>query len=127
MKIRLGSFLMSFILLISVLFVAAPTVQADSSLKTSEKCVDLIKEFEHFSKYAYYDYSQWSIGYGTACNKSDYPNGITREKADELLRAHLATLEKNINKFAKNNKLNVQSEAAFIIFLHLNRFKTLPF
>ena len=127
MKIRLGSFLMSFILLISVLFVAAPTVQADSSLKTSEKCVDLIKEFEHFSKYAYYDYSQWSIGYGTACNKSDYPNGITSEKADELLRAHLSTLEKNINKFAKNNKLNVQSEAAFIIFLHLNRFKTLPF
>ena len=107
MKIRLGSFLMSFILLISVLFVAAPTVQADSSLKTSEKCVDLIKEFEHFSKYAYYDYSQWSIGYGTACNKSDYPNGITREKADELLRAHLATLEKNINKFAKNNKLTL--------------------
>ena len=107
MKLRLGSFLMSFIILLSVLSGTMPAVRADSSLQTSETCVELIKEFEGFNKYAYFDYSQWSIGYGTACNQSDYPDGITREKADELLRAHLATLEKNINKFAAKNGLTL--------------------
>ena len=105
MRIRLGSFLMSFILLISVIFGIVPVAYADSSLSTSKTCVDMIKEFEGFNKYAYFDYSQWSIGYGTACNKSDYPNGITREKAEELLKKEIASLEKNINKFAKNNNL----------------------
>ena len=107
MRMRLGSFLMSFIILVSVLFGAAPAAHAASGLETSDKCIDLIKEFEGFNKYAYFDYSQWSIGYGTACNKSDYPNGITRDKADELLKDHLNTLEKNINKFAKNNGLTL--------------------
>ena len=107
MKIRLGSFLMSLIILLGVLFLSVPTVYAQSDLTTSEECISLIKEFEGFSKNAFFDYSQWSIGYGTACNKSDYPNGITREKADELLRANLATLEKTVNKFAKSNGLNL--------------------
>ena len=105
MRIRLGSFLMSFILLISVIFGIVPVAYADSSLSTSKTCVDMIKEFEGFNKYAYFDYSQWSIGYGTACNKSDYPSGISREKAEELLKKEIASLEKNINKFAKNNNL----------------------
>ena len=105
MKLRHGCFLMSFILLISLFLGAAPAVKAESNLTISEKGISLLKEFEGFSKDAYFDYSQWSIGYGTACNKDEYPEGITREKADELLRAYLVNLEKNLNKFADNNNL----------------------
>ena len=107
MRLRLGSFLMSFIILFSVLFGTAPMVHADSTRTTSEDCIELLKEFEGFSKNAYYDYSQWSIGYGTSCNKEDYPNGITEEKADELLRQHIQTLEKTVNRFVNNNGLTL--------------------
>ena len=110
MKLRLGSFLMSFVLLISVFLGAAPVAKADSGMTISDQGIRVLKEFEGFSKYAYFDYSQWSIGYGTACNKDDYPNGITLEKADELLRAYLVNLEKNLNRFANNNNLNLSQQ-----------------
>lgn len=110
MKLRLGSFLMSFILLISVFLGAVPEAKADSAMTISENGLNVLKEFEGFSKYAYFDYSQWSIGYGTACNKDDYPDGITREKADELLRTYLVNLEKNLNKFADNNNLKLSQQ-----------------
>ena len=62
---------------------------AKSSYETSEACIQLIKDFEGFAKYPVKDYTQYSVGYGTACGEDDYPNGITEEEADALLREHL--------------------------------------
>lgn len=67
-------------------------------LRTSENCIQFIKQYEGFCKYAIWDYGQYSIGYGTRCDPSDYPNGITEEEADYLLRVMLMDFEKVIEK-----------------------------
>ena len=50
------------------------------TLKTSEACIQFIKDHEGFSKFAYWDYGQWTIGYGTRCEKDEFPDGITEEE-----------------------------------------------
>ncbi len=67
-------------------------------LKISENCVNFIKAHEGFMKYAYWDYSQWTIGYGTRCDPDDYPNGITEEEADYQLRVMLKDFENTVDK-----------------------------
>ena len=86
---RILSFLLAAVMILGLFAVAVPEVSAANAMKTSENCIELIKEFEGFSARAFYDYNQYSIGYGTACKYNEYPNGITQEKADELLRAEL--------------------------------------
>ena len=68
-------------------------------MKTSQKCVDFIKRMEGFLKYPIWDYAQWSVGYGCRCNKGDYPNGITKEEAEQLLKKELANTEAVVNRF----------------------------
>lgn len=60
-------------------------------LRTSERGIAFIKMHEGFVRKAQPDYTQYSIGYGSHCNPADYPNGITREQADELLRQIIET------------------------------------
>lgn len=106
MRFRLKSFLVSAIVIVGVLLSVTPSVYA-ATMYTSEDCISLIKEFEGFKKMPYFDHLQWSVGYGTACNKEDYPNGVTLDEADQLLRDHVATLEEKLNRFAKKNKLTL--------------------
>lgn len=68
-------------------------------MKTSQKCVDFIKRMEGFLKYPVWDYAQWSVGYGCRCGKDDYPNGITEEEAERLLKKELANTEAAVNRF----------------------------
>ena len=58
-------------------------------LRTSERGIAFIKKQEGFVKYAVWDYHQYSIGYGSHCDRTDFPNGISHEEADELLRLEL--------------------------------------
>lgn len=67
-------------------------------MRISEKCIQFIKLYEGFCKYAIWDYGQYSIGYGTRCDPDDYPNGITEEEADYLLRLMLKDFEKVVEK-----------------------------
>lgn len=65
---------------------------------TSEQCVEKIKAFEDLRLTAYTDISgKWYIGYGSTCELSDYPNGITEETAEKLLRKDLAVAEETVN------------------------------
>lgn len=68
-------------------------------MKTSQKCVDFIKRMEGFLKYPIWDYAQWSVGYGCRCGKDDYPNGITEEEAEQLLKKELSNTEAVVNRF----------------------------
>ena len=68
-------------------------------MKTSQKCVDFIKRTEGFLKYPVWDYAQYSVGYGCRCGKDDYPNGITEEEAERLLKKELANTEAAVNRF----------------------------
>lgn len=98
---------MAVIVIIGLLASATPFTYASDPMVTSEECIKLIKEFEGFMEKPYFDYSQWSIGYGTACEKDDYPDGITRETADELMRDHIELLETNLHKFIRKHRLNL--------------------
>lgn len=72
-------------------------------LKTSEAGVQFIKDHEGFTRYAMWDYGQYSIGYGSRCDPGDYPDGITEEEADYLLRVMLADFEKVVDQLLEKS------------------------
>lgn len=61
-------------------------------LRTTDAGVEFIKAREGFTAKAYWDYQQYSIGYGSYCEKDEYPDGITEKQADRLLRQAAAGL-----------------------------------
>ena len=66
-------------------------------MKTSQKGIDLIKEFEGCVLKAYWDYKGYSIGYGHL----GVPEGtvITKEQAEQLLISDLPSYEAKVNKY----------------------------
>ena len=93
------------LVLCTVLSVLSVTVSA-APTKASESLVQFIKNCEGFTKYKQWDYSHWSIGYGSQCGADDYPNGITEEEADALLRQALSKSEGAVASFVSKNGLN---------------------
>ena len=71
----------------------------------SEACIEILKKMEGFLEKPVADNGQYTVGYGTACGKDDYPNGITEEEADALLRAHMARIELSVNKFLQQYQI----------------------
>lgn len=84
------------------------TVQASGNMKASQDCLDLIKECEGFSQYKYWDYSQWTIGYGTGVGADEYPNGISESEAEALLADCLGRYEGYVNNFADKYNINLK-------------------
>ena len=76
-------------------------------LRTTEQMIALLKSKEGFRATAYWDYSQYSIGYGSACTKDEYPNGITEAQADLLLREMLQKFETSLDKFLQDSNLTL--------------------
>ena len=107
---RIFCFLLSAMIIAGICGAMAPQVSAAANLKASEKCIELIKEFEGFTAKPVYDYLQYSVGYGSACGKNDYPNGITKAQADKLLREDLAELEPYLDRFLKKNGLALSQQ-----------------
>lgn len=77
---------------------------AASDMRASNACVEMIKDTEGFRAIPYWDYSQWTVGFGTTCpadRLDEYKQyGIPVEDANALLYEQLATFEKAVNKFA---------------------------
>jgi GH24 family phage-related lysozyme (muramidase) len=71
-------------------------------MTTSEACIALIKEYEGFSSRVYWDSGSAYIGYGTVCKSADYPDGISQETGDALLRQALAVKRKKSTVFWQN-------------------------
>lgn len=72
----------------------APVIPPPSPLgrhKVDDNGVAAVKRFEGFTAKAYWDYAQWSIGYGTRANGGD--DTITREAAEVALRRELRICE----------------------------------
>jgi len=87
--------------------IPAKQVNAVKTYTESQDCIDLIKSTEGFSKYKYWDYSQWTIGYGTRCEADEYPNGITEAEAEKLLREFTGDFADYVNGFLQKNNVNV--------------------
>ena len=77
-------------------------------LRTTGQMIALLKSKEGFRATAYWDYSQYSIGYGSACTKDEYPNGITEAQADILLREMLQGFEEKLDKFLQENYITLR-------------------
>ncbi len=69
-----------------------------SDMTCSEAVIDFIKDYEGFRSYVYWDGGTAYIGYGTCVNSWDYPNGISREGADALMREALGVKEDTLNR-----------------------------
>ena len=90
----------------------------DGTMKVSDELLRVLKQLEGFSPYAFWDYKQYSIGYGSKCptgyekyysKVEDGGEGhqITEEYAEELLRGELEYFEKKINDFITGNNLTL--------------------
>lgn len=89
------------------------TVSAENNynMKASYKTIELIKSCEGFSSMAYWDYKQWTIGYGTYVeSNTTYPNGITVEQAEQLLYNALEYYEDCVNSFLERNNISVTQD-----------------
>ena len=80
---------------------------AEITLRTTEPMIDFIKQKEGFQEKAAWDYAQYSIGYGSACGKDEYPNGITKAQADVLLRQMLQGFEEKLDSFLTENNISL--------------------
>ena len=80
---------------------------AEITLRTTEPMIDFIKQKEGFQEKAAWDYAQYSIGYGSACGKDEYPNGITKAQADVLLRQMLQGFEEKLDSFLTENSISL--------------------
>ncbi len=87
--------------LISSMAASALAIESESTntMTISQAGIKFIEEFEGFSKYTYTDSFQWYIGYGTSCGAGEYPNGISEEEAEDLLRKALKRYEGSVNSF----------------------------
>jgi uncharacterized repeat protein (TIGR02543 family) len=72
---------------------------SDFKLRTTEDGIAFIKAMEGFIPTAYWDYSQYSIGYGSSCSQNQFPSGITEKEADILLRQKLDSMEDTLDAF----------------------------
>ena len=95
----------SFVLILSLLLsVFCFGVSAEEQLKTSEDAIAILKAEEGFSSKPYWDYAQWTVGYGTKCpdDMLEYykEHGITEQEADSLFRTYLTKFEAELHKFS---------------------------
>lgn len=101
MRKRIVSFLLCLSILIGVVAFITPQAYAASEMKMSDDGIAYLKSVEGFSKYPYYDYGQYTVGYGTRCPGDKYSyykaNGITEEEAEKLLKEFLTYFEGEIN------------------------------
>lgn len=85
----------------------AAGTESIEAMNVSEAGIEFIEEFEGFSAYPYADASKWYIGYGTNCDKDEYPDGISEEEAQTLLRDTLRGFEASVNSFLAKNDITL--------------------
>jgi GH24 family phage-related lysozyme (muramidase) len=116
---RIASAVLALILILSLVPAAIPAAadelyemrdlkagEAYTDMVSSQKLIDVIKDFEGFSATPYKDNSQWSVGYGSYCGKSSDPKPnirLTEDEAEERLRKDLKkTYESEVNQYLKS-------------------------
>ena len=132
MKKKVISLLLTIALLFSVTALMAVEVAAAPGLTASEDCIALLKQMEGFIAKPVWDYSQYSVGYGSRVEKDSeeytryMEEGITEEEADALLRTYVALAEKDINKLISSARFENEFTSAGInqtnhrIVLHID-------
>lgn len=103
---RLCPLLLALLLTVGLL---PPAALADVETMTiSDEGVALIQDFESYRRFAYEDGGKWYIGYGTLCGRDEFPDGITPDEAEALMRAHMVDMEAKLNSFLKKYDIRLE-------------------
>ena len=80
-------------------------------IQSSANGLDWVKAFEGFSKYPFWDYAQYSVGYGTACpadRLDEYRRyGIPESDAEEMLEQALLSAVNAVDSYAASAQLTL--------------------
>ena len=97
---RILCLILTLAMVLPMLFTGAA---AEEVLSVSDEAIRILKLEEGFSATPYWDYAQWTVGYGTKCpddKLEEYrQNGISEEEAEALLRTYIAKFESEIHGF----------------------------
>ena len=95
-------------------------VNAITRMSASENCVNFIKNIEGFHAIPYWDYAQWTVGFGTACPAEDLQRyqqeGIPVGEAEELLRDMMVYFNQEVNKFMVRHNIQLTQQQFDAIF-----------
>ncbi len=97
-----------------------------TTFTVSQPCIDLLKFWEGFCAKPYWDYGQYTVGYGTRCpdDKVAYytQNGITEAEAEALLCTYLRQFESYLNNdlIKKYNLTLTQNQFDALLLLTYN-------
>ena len=88
-----------------------PLTAKAAPMTSSVEMIDVLKQMEGFNAKPFWDYGQYTVGYGTRCpeDKRAYYStyGITEEEALILLREELNEFEEQVNNFIVKRNLTV--------------------
>ncbi|MBO5954247.1 MAG: InlB B-repeat-containing protein, partial [Oscillospiraceae bacterium] len=103
MKKRIIILILTATLLLTLVPFAGIRAQAASNFVASDAFVEVLKKWEGFSAKPYWDYRQWTVGYGTRVpdgKLEEYQQiGISNEEATQLLHSMLNDMGKDLNNF----------------------------
>ena len=95
----------------SVLLARPAKATAVSKMTVSEEMVEMLKGMEGFDAVPFWDYSQWTVGFGSTCPEEDRARytaeGISPEEAHLLMLDQLAEFEADVNAFMVKNQLQL--------------------
>ena len=100
---RMLALALALLLLASAAFPASAAAGTDMS--PSKAALQFIANQEGFRAYAHASGGHYYIGYGTQIKSGQYPNGISREKALELLEKDVSSYTYLVNQFAHKHSL----------------------
>ncbi len=101
-------------------------VSAVPEMTASEKCMDYLKSMESFSAVPFWDYSQWTVGFGNRCPDEDLERykkeGIPMDEAEALFAKQLAGFAREVVKFTKKKNLTLtQNQFDALVCLSYNK------
>lgn len=113
MSKRIVCFLLALVMVLGLLPTTAITAHAVSKLSTSDKAIDVLKEYIEFKEKAEEENGKWYIGYGTEITETDaknkYLNGISKADALVLLQEKVEdTIDVKINAFTQKLNLDLK-------------------
>lgn len=121
-RILTAVFVAVLLICVATATVFAQEEQSTGVLGISDEAIRILKLEEGFSTYPYWDYAQWTVGYGTKCpddKLEEYrKNGISEEDAEALLRSFIGRFESELNSFMirTGRQLNQREFDALMLF-----------
>ncbi len=109
---RVLSFLLAIVLTMGLVLVSPPVeAQATSTMSPSNEVANYLKETEGFAAIPYWDYSQWTVGFGTRCPDEHFERysreGIPVEEAHALFAGHLSGVANKVNQYMESRGITL--------------------